>query len=305
MSHFVIKDMLSIKGSTPYWGTLQKDVEIIGMTKLSQLADINIDYYALYFAGKNIDELYNTYKEQDIDIYMAREIIKEPYSMTTNTDAPKVAFFYFSDELLDLNNTKYLKKRSNVKLNICIGNIDTDKVTTALKAELSGKFLATCNDYTSTGYIGNYTESLIAQTKDIADAEDAEFERLKQERIDAANAIIAAEQARLDALVDRETAIALQEDALDIRDSELDNREVAIVTREDELDDRSEVIRQREDQLDTREDILNLRELELGNMTNIITTQSGVLRSAIDILHQNQTLLSLPLTQFDLTGLPS
>jgi hypothetical protein len=51
MATFNIKDLVSIKGANPYWSNLQKDVEILGYTKLSQLSEFGVDFYKLYFVS--------------------------------------------------------------------------------------------------------------------------------------------------------------------------------------------------------------------------------------------------------------
>ena len=300
---YSIGDVVAVRGSAPHWEGLVFDVIIIGTTTIQELEDINISYYDLYFAGKGIDELYDQYYNDNIPIYMAREIERDPFRIIENTDAPKVEFIYFSDELLDLNTTELLRQRTKLYTELCIGRIDTDKVTDEFKDELRTKFIEIIQDYTATGYLVEWTDETIAQPESEAAQEDELFEQLKAQREAEEAAEEAARQQREAELVAREQSVAEREAELDAREDYLDHREEDLNNREAELDDRAHALDNRENLLDSREDTLNAQQLEINNQINILTEQSAILRNAIDLVHQRETELGLPLTDFDIDDL--
>lgn len=297
--NFGIGDILNIKGSTPYWNTLQTDVEIIGISNLKSIIDSGVDFYTLYFSGKNIDELYNTYLDSNISVYIGQGLTRNPFSVNKITGTTgTTTYIYFCDEILDLNNTKILKKRTNLTTTINIGNIDTEKVTTTLKTELKTKFINLCNTYTNTGYVGNFVETIIGQDKTISDAEDVEFERLKQERLDAEAAAEALIQARIQAIVDRENLVNQHEQDLLNREEILNDEREQVQILHVQLDERVVLIDNRENLVEQREDTLSAQELDLLNNKNTLRGILNQMKTISQGITLRETELSLPLTDW-------
>lgn len=248
-----IGDIIEVHGQDP-WLDLEKDVEVVGYTRYSELTNHAINLYELWFVDKEVDYIHERIKNNNEYIYLVRDVTaRDPYTID-----PASELVYLFDDMFNIATTQLLVKRQKLEINTFLGKFPEDKFITDsdLKDEIKNDLVNLTMKYTSTGAFLTEKETLIVERWADAHTDDNATINYNYNIEQAIKQKEDEEQARVDALDERdrhqnqkESDLVTFQTSLDERDVNLDAREAGLNTLENNLIARELAIAAREEEL--------------------------------------------------------
>jgi hypothetical protein len=259
---FPVGSTIEAHGITP-WEDINDDYIILAHSSILELESLNISFYDLRFKDKNLDSVFNTYRSNNLGVYIAKPVTRRPFiRVEVDTDRKEpwnvTEFIYFADENLDMSLTKVLQKRVNLAIDVNIGNFDGARLTNGFKERITKDFINAASNYSDRYLIERFRTEDYLQPIEESIEEDQTFLQIQEQIAAERKAKEDAESARLLALANRENKVRRDEERLGSKEQQL-------VSYAQDLQIRSENLSDFESELKTINEQLNARSLTLAN----------------------------------------
>ena len=265
-----------------YWNETSGDYEIIGLTTITDMALMGLDFYNMHFNGVEQDDFYNQLLNNNVPIYIMKNVTRNPFSYidTTNGIDTVTEYLYLADSMIDKNNTQVLLKRVHVTTNVNVGTYDKSLVTDKMESEFMNEMVGVLDDFSDKYRVEPFTKTIILQPEHEAIEEDRDYKE-KRARLEAEHkAKIEAERKRLESLNTREAALATKESVL--------------VTTSRQLQSFKLKLEEQERQLNVEKDNLERERQTIDLQYRDIAEKTAALNNRARIIAERERQLGIP-----------
>ena len=255
-----------------YWNETSGDYEIIGLTTITDMALMGLDFYTMHFNGVDQDDFYNQLLNNNVPIYIMKSVTRNPFSYIDTTDGIDAVteYLYLADSMIDKNNTQVLLKRVHVTTNVNVGTYDKSLVTDKMESEFMNEMVGVLDDFSDKYRVEPFTKTIILQPEHEAIEEDRDYKEKRARLAAEHKAKIEAERKRLESLNTREAALATKESVLVTTSRQLQSFKLKLEEQERQLNAEKDNLERERQTIDLQYRDIAEKTAALNNRARII-----------------------------------